>query len=236
MKEEEESRPSALFLRACQRARVAEEHQGRLWRIHLSWQRPGNEAERVQGLMEEYAHWRLFERGRAGDARAARRFERTWRQAAAAFLGRGFRAEQVDEFLAAFFERAYDRLRDFDWERPFSAYLRMVLLNLSRDELRRVRRARQRELSLDVLEGPRGAAASEPSPEDALISRERDARVQKALDALEPIDRHVLLECLVEGRSGKELAAALGISVAAVHQRLSRARKRLRRILDRSGF
>ena len=57
--------------------------------------------------------------------------------------------------------------------------------------------------------------------------------MQRALAELAPADRHLILECLVEGHSGREIAKAMGLKPMALYQRLHRAKKRLRVILER---
>ena len=54
--------------------------------------------------------------------------------------------------------------------------------------------------------------------------------------ALEPPDREIFLRKYYLMQSGKEIAAALHISVATVNTRLSRGRDRLRRQLQERGY
>lgn len=220
--------PSAAFKEACERHGVAERLRPALWALHGGWPREGSEAERLRVLVADYAHWCLFERSRRGDAQATERFERHWRMAARRFVGRGLSAQQVDEFTSAFFERVYARLQGFAFEAPFVPTLHTVLLNLARDELRRVRRALRRETSLDESHGALSLVSLDPTPEARLLDAERRQRVERALATLADDDRQILVACLVEGRSGDEVAAHLGIARNALYQRLSRAKQRLR--------
>ena len=129
----------------------------------------------------------------------------------------------------------YHKAPDFAWTSPFTVYLRTILLNLARDELRRLRQSRLRLESLD----PDGPEPVDPSPrlspEAALLARERDATVDRALAQLAPVDRLILRECLIEDRSGQELAQALGMSRDALYQRLHRARRKLKTLLATEG-
>lgn len=190
-------------------------------------------AERSQALVDDYAHWRLFAASRAGDGSAAIAFDTYWRQAVKSFVGRGFTRDQVEEFASAFFERVYHKAPGFDFKTPFVVFLRTVLLNLSRDELRRVRRVRTRSVSLEEESG-RAAfyADSGDDPERAAIAAERRDRVRQALAAVEPAARYLLRELVAEGRPGSEVASELGVTTDNVYQRLHRAKKKLKAELE----
>jgi RNA polymerase sigma-70 factor (ECF subfamily) len=68
----------------------------------------------------------------------------------------------------------------------------------------------------------------------AAVREERRRLVLEAIDALDPIDREVLLLRAVEQRSGRTTAELLRISVDAVAMRYGRARQRLRARLSDS--
>lgn len=71
----------------------------------------------------------------------------------------------------------------------------------------------------------------EPSPLDAAEKHQLGALVTQALEALPDEHREVLLLRDVEGMSGQEAAAALGVSIDALKSRLHRARSALRDVL-----
>ena len=149
-------------------------------------------------------------------------------------LGRGFDAEQTDELLAAFFERVYRKAPDFDWRSPFTVWLRTILLNLARDEMRRWQLARARLLPDDAAErGDDPRPSGERDPEQAVLDAELGRLVARALAELSPLDRHIVRHCIVDGGAPRDLARELGMTANAVSQRLSRAKRRLRRILSR---
>ena len=81
------------------------------------------------------------------------------------------------------------------------------------------------QVSLDVL-GVAAGWGEDWNPEAAMVKKEQSAVVARALDALSPDDRHVLMLRDVEGLDGDEAAAVLGVSVAALKSRLHRARLR----------
>ena len=69
-------------------------------------------------------------------------------------------------------------------------------------------------------------------PEGIVLRKSVDAAVLEALDKLRPADAEILRLAAWEELSGPEIAAILGISSDAVHQRLSRAKKRLAKHLE----
>jgi RNA polymerase sigma factor (sigma-70 family) len=72
-----------------------------------------------------------------------------------------------------------------------------------------------------------------PGAEATLLDGERDRLVREALDALPEESREVLTLYYREGRSSRQVARLLGLSDAAVRQRLSRARRTLKEeVLD----
>ncbi len=93
--------------------------------------------------------------------------------------------------------------------------------NLTRNALRaRVRDFRRAREATDLT------AVAEPDVE--LTQREAAAFLDGCLQRLSPIDRNVFVACVVEGRSYQEVAAATSLTVPAVGNRLSRARRQLR--------
>jgi RNA polymerase sigma factor (sigma-70 family) len=234
LSKQESAEPSRAFLQAIAKAGVAEADVARLWQLCCAWRHRTSQAEHIREVVEDYGHWRLYELSRRGDASAAESFEQYWSNAARRFLGRGFTAEQVDEFSSVFFARVYERVTQRDWTKPFALYLRTMLLNVARDEVRRVRQSQAREFSLksDAAGWSRLDKVDVVTPESALLESEVSQRVQSALFELKPIDRVILLEVLVEGHSGQEVAARLGISRDAVYQRLRRAKQRLKSLLS----
>jgi RNA polymerase sigma factor (sigma-70 family) len=80
---------------------------------------------------------------------------------------------------------------------------------------------------------PTGVGRS--SPFEELAASELERRIERALAALPPGDREVLLLVSVDGFSPAEAAVICEVNAATLRQRLSRARGRLRRELDTIG-
>jgi RNA polymerase sigma-70 factor (ECF subfamily) len=93
------------------------------------------------------------------------------------------------------------------------------------------RRARRRsgepERHEDV-EHAAGLADARTAPEDRTAAREVGAAIDRALAGMADDAREVLLLRDVEGLPGEEVAAALGIGLAAMKSRLHRARLELK--------
>jgi len=73
-----------------------------------------------------------------------------------------------------------------------------------------------------------GVAADQSGPDDRTAARQATAALERALAELAPEAREVLLLRDVEGLSGEEAAAALGVGIAAMKSRLHRARLELK--------
>lgn len=112
----------------------------------------------------------------------------------------------------------------------FMPWLRQLTRNRAHQALRgRVRRRRRFEDGADTLL----AAAADPQPDalDRLVAAEERAALERAIGELPPSAREVVVLYYREGRSAAQVASLLDLSEDAVRQRLTRARKRLRRSL-----
>jgi RNA polymerase sigma-70 factor (ECF subfamily) len=99
---------------------------------------------------------------------------------------------------------------------------RFLALNLNRRQARTRADVLPDEQTTD-LAGLGGARS------DADAAREELRWVLDEIERLEPIDRRVCEMCLVEGMPYADAAKALGLTVGAVKQRVSRSRARLRK-------
>ncbi|MFO0584218.1 MAG: sigma-70 family RNA polymerase sigma factor [Anaeromyxobacter sp.] len=114
--------------------------------------------------------------------------------------------------------------------RSFLPFLREV----TRQRARRVAERRGRTVGGEPAEAALANAADQrPAPEARLLAEERRAILHEAFDALPEDAREVLALYYLEGRSTAQVGELLGLGDAAVHQRLSRARSKLREDLLR---
>jgi RNA polymerase sigma factor (sigma-70 family) len=66
------------------------------------------------------------------------------------------------------------------------------------------------------------------SPETIVLAAELQRRLTVAIEDLPPLDRDLIISCLVEGKSYADAAESAGVTHGAVRNRLSRARQQLR--------
>jgi RNA polymerase sigma-70 factor (ECF subfamily) len=137
--------------------------------------------------------------------------------------------EAAEELTIESFWRIHQAHMRFDPAQGFEGWARRIATRAALDWLRANRR--HRELPLELC-------AKLPTPEqpDPAITAEIRAKVVLAFTRLPLNLRIAATLALVEQLPQKEVAAALGISVAAVKLRLFRARRLLRKELERQGI
>ena len=136
-----------------------------------------------------------------------------------------------DVFLAAW--RDLGQLRDPD---SFLPWLRQLTRNRAYHVLRTARRRARRidDRELDLI--ARTAIDPRPTADDNMLADEQRRLLTAVLDELPDDAREVVTLYYREGQSTAHVAALLGLSEAAVRQRLSRARASLRAdLLERYG-
>jgi RNA polymerase sigma-70 factor (ECF subfamily) len=178
----------------------------------------------------------------SGEADAFRRLVDKYRDSifnlAYRMTGNGADAEELAQEA---FLRAYTRLADFRVGARFHPWLFTIALNLCRNHLRR--KALLRWIPLQggrpPSEGPDRARFDPPAPganpEQALLEKESETRLQQAIEALPLKYREVFLLRQSEGLSYDEIAEVAGLPLGTVEVRLFRARKRLLQALRGAG-
>jgi RNA polymerase sigma-70 factor (ECF subfamily) len=174
----------------------------------------------------------LLDRARGGDADARERLAarflpvlQRWAHGRLPPAGRG--AVDTDDLVQVALLKALDHVDTFVPEREgaFLAYLRRILLNQLRDELRRARPGR-----VGVNEELPDRA---PSPVEEVIGRQVVERYEEALQTLEERQREAVILRLEFGYSHDEVAEAVGCpSGNAARMLVSRALLRLAELLD----
>jgi RNA polymerase sigma-70 factor (ECF subfamily) len=158
----------------------------------------------------------------AGDATAfealVRRHYRAAFSVALAHTGHHADAEDVchDAFV-----RAAERLQDCRQPDRFAQWLCAIVRNRAHNVVARGRVRRASPLEPDT------AASIENPARDAELSELR-GRLARALSALPPVQREVVLLHDLHGWSHDEIAGAIGTSTGMSRQHLFKARKRLR--------
>ena len=142
--------------------------------------------------------------------------------------------EEARDLAQEVFLQVFRSLGRFEGRSSLKTWIYRIVVNQCRNRRRWWhRRRRERSCALDELSGADEArlGSGAASPFDELARRERARRVQEALLRLSFDHRAVLLLREVEGLSGEEIAASLGVSEGTVKSRLARAREALRRQL-----
>jgi len=137
-------------------------------------------------------------------------------------VGRQDAADMASEVFATLWRRRQEPKEKSDRAWAFGVARRVVL-----NEWRS--RRRRKRLS-DKVRGVRGRQG--PEPEMIVVRRAQDERVVTALQRLGKKDQEVLMLSEWDSLSPTEISQVLGISLPATHQRLSRARKRLARVVE----
>lgn len=167
---------------------------------------------------------RALARARAGDTAAAAHVVRTLAprlvRVATRILADAAEAEDVAQETLA---RVWTKAPGWNLFGPakIETWAHRVAINLSVDRLRR--RAR-----LDITDEPPEQEDVGPAPGASLEARETAKAVQAALSGLPDRQRAALSLVHFEELSGRDAAAALGITVEALESLLARARRTLR--------
>jgi RNA polymerase sigma factor (sigma-70 family) len=130
------------------------------------------------------------------------------------------------------FIRVYRAWRSFVPGTSFLSWIYRIVTNLYRDELRRQKGRYQEEIPED--NAPQAFGGSRPlavEPIDEYVERQMSEPVAKALEALTPDQRAVLVLADIEEYSYQEIAEIVGCSIGTVRSRLHRARNQLRRLV-----
>jgi len=130
----------------------------------------------------------------------------------------------ADDLVQDTLERAWSKLHLFRQGTDLRAWLFTVMHNV---HVNRVRAARQTEALDDempelIQRAPQG---------DALLVRD----LERAISALPPAQREVLLLVALEDLSYEETARVLGIPIGTVMSRLARAREKMRVLMTGKG-
>ena len=169
----------------------------------------------------------LLERARRGDAAAYADLVRPHQPIAfrTACLLAGSSADAEDAVQDALV-KAWRALPRFRAGAPFRPWLLAIVANEART--RRRAAGRRAAWTLRAAADERAPGDAAPSPEAAVLVRERSRELLQALEALGERDRVVLVLRYVLDLSEREMAAVLDCRPGTVKSRLSRALDRLR--------
>jgi RNA polymerase sigma-70 factor (ECF subfamily) len=143
----------------------------------------------------------------------------------------GLGPSDADDLVQATFLEVVQAAGRFDLERPVRSWLLGIATILVRRRRRTVRRYAARLAAWSGIAKGRRV----PTPDEVFDGDEAFQRFQRAFDRLSPKKREAFVLVTLEGLSGEEAAAALGIPVNTVWTRLHHARQDLRAALGEDG-
>ena len=178
----------------------------------------------------------LVERAIAGDADAFGEVVRRWERKIYA-LAYGFTGsvEEARDAAQETFVAAYRNLRSFRGEAKVSSWLHRIAVNHCITRQRRARVRAETAIEEAVESAGEGLLSSgeHASPARAAEARERAEAVRRAVAALTPELREVVLLKEFEGLTFQEIADALQVPMSTVKSRLYTALRQLRMRLEK---
>ena len=148
-------------------------------------------------------------------------------------------AADADEAVQEAFVKVFLHIESFQEELPFEVWFTRILINGCLDR-RKSRRRRERWLlparqtTADDQSRVDVVPASAPTPEEALLRKERRAQVAQAIERLPDRQRTVLLLSLYDERSPREVSEITGMNQSTVRVHLFRAVRKMRTLLEDS--
>ena len=144
----------------------------------------------------------------------------------------------VDDIVQDAFLKAFLHLPSFREDLFFELWFTRILVNACLDRLKaRTRRARWMAPAGEhesLVSG--GPPCNEPSPEAALLAKERRAQLEAAIDRLPARQRTAMILIHLEGRPAREVSVVMGLNESTVRVHVFRAVRKLRGFLDREGW
>ncbi|MDD5019771.1 MAG: sigma-70 family RNA polymerase sigma factor [Candidatus Omnitrophica bacterium] len=130
------------------------------------------------------------------------------------------------------FLKAYRGLRGFERRSRFSTWLYRIVMNTAYDFLRKRKNVVTEE---EVLGQSADASGGREDVLSALLIKEKEALIQKALNKVPLAYRAAVVLKDIEGLSYNEISKVLGCRIGTVESRIYRARQMLRKELIRLG-
>jgi RNA polymerase sigma-70 factor (ECF subfamily) len=129
---------------------------------------------------------------------------------------------ESEDIVQEAFLKVYHNLKTFKRNARFSTWLYRIVVNTAYDFLRRRKNFVSDEFALD------NAVSAGELPGDALLKREREAMIRKALEAVPLKFRAALVLKEIEGLSYIEISRVLGCGLGTVESKIYRARQYLK--------
>ena len=147
--------------------------------------------------------------------------------------------EDASDLTQETFLSALRSIRSFRGDSELKTWLTRIAINHSRNRFRWwKRRKKDATISLDSPIGESDTsigdsiAGESESAEEAVLRRERETALRRALTQLPEHYREAIVLCDIEGYSYDEIAASLEINIGTVKSRIARGREELRKRLS----
>lgn len=174
---------------------------------------------------------RLLARVAAGDSRALAEIIKTYstyvRTIAANITIPPLQREDVEEVASDAFLAVWDHAAEIE-EGKLKAYLAAVTRNLAKNKLRYLHLSVPLEEEYMVL--------TVPGLEEELLEKDIRRLTRQAVEDLPEPDRSIFMRYYFLYQKTEDIAAALELNPAAVRQRLSRGREKLKKHLEERGY
>lgn len=138
--------------------------------------------------------------------------------------------EEAEDAAQETFLRAYSRLGQYDPALKFSTWVFSIANHHCID---RLRKRRGTHISIDDNPVLENLVEDTPQPEHQALDGEQNAEMQALINLLDKDYRTPLVLRYWEDMSYEEIAATMGVTVAAVKSRLFRARQQLMALYQR---
>ncbi len=146
----------------------------------------------------------------------------------------GWSSQSTEDVLQDVFVKAYLNLNDYDRKRPFSPWIYRIAHNEAMSFLRK------RRAEPYVISGEEGMLLLDRvldsfNVQEAIDRTRLEDRVRTAVGDMDPRYRSALVLRYLEEKNYKEISEILRLPMGTVATLINRAKKRLRRHLDRIG-
>ena len=135
--------------------------------------------------------------------------------------------EEAQEILQDIFIKIWNKRQEIDVDASFRSYLFKIAENKAYDFFRKLARDKRREKRLIAI-----ATTEYVHIEEAILKKENEAILEKAIQSLPAQRQQVFRLCKLEGRTYKEVGELLGISVSTISDHIVKATKSLREYFE----
>lgn len=189
----------------------------------------------------------LIERAKAGDddsfSELVGEFERfVYNTACRVLSTSGLSTDYAEDIAQTSFIKAWRNLSAFRGDCSFATWLFRITVNTARDQIRSISRRPTVSLTRtddDCDEGEEWevpVTSGDDIPEDSLIKKEYVTAVRRAIEALPPEQREVIVMRDIHELSYETISRSLGIGIGTVKSRINRGRANLKTIFEKMGI